>query len=205
MMICTTFISALALLSDSALGNVFLPGPLTSDRNALSALSPAGKKAAGKPQAKIVPNAYIVQLQSPGSITKRASDLHEEFHALARRDPSLDYSVRQNFSSDSVFVGLSLTLHAGDVDSLKAMNNVAGVWNVKRVAAPSAAIERAPISVDKRFSTVPVAGTNYSLPYIIGDLDVNRPHAMTGVDKIHSSGIKGKGMKVAIIDTGMCP
>ncbi len=28
-------------------------------------------------------------------------------------------------------------------------------------------------------------------------------HKMVGIDKLHAAGIKGKGMKVAIIDTGV--
>ena len=51
--------------------------------------------------------------------------------------------------------------------------------------------------------TIPVSGTDYSLPYITRDLDVNRPHAITGVDKAHAAGIKGKGIKIGIIDTGV--
>lgn len=77
------------------------------------------KKAAGKPQPKIVPGGYIVQLEAEGSLTKRAADLHNEFHLLARQDAGLDYSVRETFSEESVFVGLSLNLHDGDVQALK--------------------------------------------------------------------------------------
>jgi len=154
--------------------------------------------------ASIVPNAYIIELKSAGGLSKRASDLHEEFHMMAKRDAALDYTIRQNFTSDSLFVGLSLTLNSGDIQNIENMDNVANVWPIQRMPAPLATISSPTLEArEASYSTVPVPGTNYTLPYITGDLDVNRPHTMTGVDKAHSAGIKGKGMKVAIIDTGV--
>ncbi|KAK8089853.1 peptidase S8/S53 domain-containing protein [Apiospora hydei] len=36
-----------------------------------------------------------------------------------------------------------------------------------------------------------------------GPVDFNSPHRMTGVDKVHEAGIYGKGVRIAIIDTGV--
>ncbi|KAH6707554.1 peptidase S8/S53 domain-containing protein, partial [Leptodontidium sp. MPI-SDFR-AT-0119] len=108
------------------------------------------------------------------------------------------YSVRETFSEESVFVGLSLSLHGGDVQALKDLKNVAAVWPVKTVPAPSAALPR-----DFKKGGANVARADSPLPYITGDLDVNRPHAVTGVDKVHAAGIKGKGIKIGIIETGV--
>jgi len=155
-------------------------------------------------QAQIVHNAYIVELKSTGGLSKRASDLHEEFHELAKRDAAVDYTIRQNFSSESVFVGLSITLNSGNAQNIEDLDNVANVYPIRRIPSPSAVIRSSPIQArEASYSTVPVPGTNYTLPYITGALDVNRPHTMTGVDKAHSAGIKGKGMKIAIVDTGV--
>ncbi len=33
--------------------------------------------------------------------------------------------------------------------------------------------------------------------------DINAPLAMTGVQRLHKKGIKGKGIKIAVIDTGI--
>lgn len=192
---------AFAILFISALGNHQFRRSVAYDQAGFQSLPLAAKKAAGKPHASQVPNAYIIQLESRAPVPKKASDILEEFHSLARRDSSLNYSIRQTFSSESIFVGLSLTLHDGEVNTLKGMKNVAGVWNVGLVSSPSAALRHTPPRWRK--STVPIPGTNRSLPYITGDLDVNRPHAMTGVDKAHAAGIKGKGIKIGIIDTGV--
>lgn len=191
-----------ALLAGNVLSNPSLStGPIPQSPNNFAPPTPESKKAAGKPQPRYVPNGYIVQLQSEGPLTKRALDLQEDFHLMAKRVDGIDYSVRETFSEDNIFVGLSLTLKAGDIQALKSLKNVANVWPIKTVPAPSAVVRRAPLTA--RYEKIPVAGTNYSLPFITGDLDVNRPHEMTSVNKAHDAGIKGKGIKIAILDTGV--
>jgi hypothetical protein len=202
MMLCKKVLPVLVFIFGDVLGNVQFPGPIFNDPNVTYALFPATKKAAGKPEASIASIVYIAQLQTQGPISKPASDLHEEFHIFAKRDTSIDYTAsRQKMSSESIFFGLSLALKAGDVENLKGIKNVAGLWNVEIVTSPSSAIRRAPLP--RRYATVPIAGTNCSLPYISGDLDLNRPHTMTGVDKVHDAGIKGKEIKISIIDTAV--
>ncbi len=39
--------------------------------------------------------------------------------------------------------------------------------------------------------------------HINGTSDITRPLEMTGVDQLHKLGIKGKGVKVGIVDTGV--
>lgn len=41
------------------------------------------------------------------------------------------------------------------------------------------------------------------MSYVVGDIEVNNPHIMAKVDKAHDLGIKGKGVKIAVIDTGV--
>ncbi|KAK0122871.1 hypothetical protein ONS96_009897 [Cadophora gregata f. sp. sojae] len=193
------FLLAAVLLAQNVLGNPssFLPGPIHRKSESAAPLSADSKKSAGKPQAKVVDGAYIVQLKTERSLTKRAADIYSEFHLLARKDAGLDYEVRQTFSEESVFVGLSVNLRGGDVQALKDLNNVAAVWPVRTIPAPSAALPR-----DFK-KAVKEVRADKPLPYVTGELDVNRPHIMTGVDKAHAAGIKGKGIKVGIIDTGV--
>lgn len=154
----------------------------------------------------ILPNTYIVQLQTSGGSTKRDLDPHSEFHQTAKRDAGLSYTTRQSYADQSLFVGLSLTLdNDDDLETLKTLETVAGVWPVVTVDRPAAAAHTKPLSdiLKKRFDSVPVNGTNLTIPYIVGDLDVNRPHTMSGVDQVQAAGIKGKGIKIAVIDTGV--
>lgn len=41
------------------------------------------------------------------------------------------------------------------------------------------------------------------LPYITGDLKPDSALQMSNVDDLHSAGIKGKGVKIAVIDSGV--
>ena len=66
---------------------------------------------------------------------------------------------------------------------LKAEGPVAQAWHAKRVTL-------APVSVNQTFGEG-VAGVNMSI------------HHMTGVDKLHEAGLRGKGVTVAIVDTGV--
>lgn len=159
----------LGLLPRSALCIDQSQGFIANDSVALHSMPPADKKAVDKPRASLIPNAYIIQLESQGSVSKHASDLIEAFHSFVSRNSSIDYSVRQTFSSESIFVGLSLIINSGDVNTLKGIENVVGVWNIGFVSSPSGTIRHIPLA--QRYSKFAVAGTNYSLPYITGDLD----------------------------------
>lgn len=46
-------------------------------------------------------------------------------------------------------------------------------------------------------------GTNITQPFIVGDTEVNNPLSMAKVNELHSQGIKGKGVRIAVIDTGV--
>ncbi|CAG8950797.1 hypothetical protein HYFRA_00003013 [Hymenoscyphus fraxineus] len=201
-MVYTKFLLAAVLFTGNVLSNPsFSTGPIPKSSNNFAPPSSESKKALGKPQPRYVPNGYIVQLQSDGPLAKRALDLHEDFHLMAKRLDGIDYSIRETFLEDKIFVGLSLTLKAGDVQALKSLKNVANVWPIKTIPAPAAVVRRAPLT--RRYEKAVVTGTNYSLPHITGDLDVNRPHEMTGVNKAHGAGIRGRGVKIAILDTGV--
>ena len=50
---------------------------------------------------------------------------------------------------------------------------------------------------------VDIPGTNTTHPFILGDLEVNNPLVMGKVDILHAQGIKGNGMRIALIDTGV--
>lgn len=95
----------------------------------------------------VVPSTYIVQLKAETNGLLRRSDIpHVEFHRLSKK-ADLDYTTRQTYSDSAIFVGLSLTLkNDADLQALKAMDNVIGVWPVQKIPRPLAAIERFVIS-----------------------------------------------------------
>lgn len=44
--------------------------------------------------------------------------------------------------------------------------------------------------------------SNVTLPYITGDILPGASLKMSDVDKLHAAGIKGAGIKIAVVDTG---
>lgn len=88
------------------------------------------------------------------------------------------------FNCEDLFVGVSIESEVDNVDSLLAMEGVANVWPMRSV--PMAA----PIGSGKVMGPETKL-SNYSV------------HQWTGVDKLHAKGIRGKGVTVAIIDTGI--
>jgi subtilisin family serine protease len=149
----------------------------------------------------IIPKTYIVQLKTDPSLLKRsAATAHAAFQQAAK---DLKYSTRQIYNDETIFSGLSLTLESDDdLPVLAAIDNVVGIWPVTLVKRPSAVTKQIP-HLKKIRRQFPGDATTPSIPHITGDIDVNRPHVMSGVDKLHAAGIKGKGIKIAAIDTGV--
>lgn len=158
--------------------------------------------------ATIIDKTYIVQLknlqhgiQIPSK--RDVLDLHEQFHQSTKR-AALAYATRQTYDSPSLFVGLSLTLNNdNDLQTLKGLDNVVGVWPVQTIARPSAAVQLGHLSKKPLDARATYPGTNDTIPHIVGDIQVNNPHTMARVDDVQATGVKGKGMKIGIIDTGV--
>lgn len=134
-----------------------------------------------------IPNTYIVELEHTPS-TKAASLFSQ------RLSGRIQYQVRKEFNNATLFYGLSLTVIDGisQKSDLLEISGVKNVWPVRLVPRPEAFV-----------AAMPSLPSNDTLPHIRGNSDVNRPLKMAGVDKLHEKGIKGKGVKIGIIDTGV--
>jgi subtilisin family serine protease len=178
-----------------------IAGPPSSE----SRLLPPGQEAqAALPGPKAVPNAYIVELK-PGSasLNGRSEPMHARFHKRAE-DAKVDYQVRREFTDTSLFHGLSVDLTRDeDKHALEQLPEVQKVWPVLQVSRPTpvgtfgSATRATNVTVGSPgagLSTDILRGENYTIDYNL---------KMAGVDLLHSHGIKGKGVKIAIIDTGV--
>ncbi|KAK8070173.1 Minor extracellular protease vpr [Apiospora phragmitis] len=101
--------------------------------------------------------------------------------ALAAKVKSAGVKVMKSFKS-GVFHGLSVVAAEDNINTLQAFGEVSKAWPIGRIKlSPSTPL--ATFSDD-------AAAANYSV------------HQWTGVDKLHAAGIFGKGVTVAIVDTG---
>lgn len=138
----------------------------------------------------VVPNSYIVQLaHGPAPRAASAVDLVS----------SLGGSVQQHFEHPDIFHGMVVTLRKpGDATALAEM---AGVKNIR----PNRVIRRSeePVQVQPAAQLARRAGGGSNQTNVPFHGQTNYPHKMTGLDKLHKAGIKGKGITVGIIDSGV--
>ncbi|KAG6058284.1 hypothetical protein E4U17_000185 [Claviceps sp. LM77 group G4] len=99
---------------------------------------------------------------------------------------ALDYlraGTHEKIECGDIFTGAVIETSTENVDSLRQVPGVTNVWPVQSFSIPrSFAFDRPRINDE---------GRNFSV------------HQWTGVSQLHERGIKGKGTKIAIVDTGV--
>ncbi|KAH7104317.1 subtilisin-like protein [Auriculariales sp. MPI-PUGE-AT-0066] len=133
-------------------------------------------------------NNKVIVEYTTDPISSRSSDVASNIHArflenLERRLPRDAFKVKQEYSS-SVFNGAAIEVT--DVQDLKTIATTPGVKSVHPVR-----IYEAPRVTAHDVGSAQKKPGQY-LPIL-----------MTGVDKVHAAGNKGKGIKIGIIDTGV--
>lgn len=133
--------------------------------------------------AAIVPNAYIIQLDPGASFAKRGENAHSEFHK--RASEIIDYSTRHEFTNTSLFFGLSIQVNEDvNASTVKDLPNVLAAWPVRKIPRPR--------SVGYPIGIFNDTGIIYNVTATAGfGANVNSPHSMTDVDRLHDLGIKG--------------
>lgn len=91
-------------------------------------------------------------------------------------------TILRTFSSD-IFTGVSISTTAYTVESLQGLKGISNAWPVQR-------LQLDPVIKTASFSDDAAAG-NYSV------------HEYTGVEGLHRKGVLGKGVVVAVVDTGV--
>ncbi|PTB63157.1 subtilisin-like protein [Trichoderma citrinoviride] len=144
-----------------------------------------------KQNTTVVPNTFIVELQPdfhPGLQPK-------DRFAKTKPGAKPNYRVRHQYNATDIFNGVSVSFDSPV--NLTTLRNTAGVknaWSVALVPRPELRGLRGSPGSNKNET---------KLPDWRGSADVNRPLEMGNVKKLHDKGIKGKGVQVALIDTGV--
>ncbi|HET7788947.1 MAG TPA: S8 family serine peptidase [Myxococcales bacterium] len=124
-------------------------------------------------------HAWLVELSNAPTIEGTSlSTVRNEKNAFraAARQAGIRFSER--FAFDTLFNGVSINADRGQVAALQRIAGVKAIWPVVSVSVPPAAA--------------------------ISEPDLISALSMTGADVAHSSlGLTGKGIKVAIVDTGI--
>ncbi|KAJ7747214.1 subtilisin-like protease [Mycena metata] len=129
-----------------------------------------------------VSNKFIVEVADASDIpSKRALSTHEQLYQ-ALRERKISFEVNKEYDAPGLFVGAALTLT--DVANILNTEGVVAIRPVRTYGRP-----------------VPVSSKKVS-PGDAGLPDSESTHITTGVSKLHSQGITGKGVKIGILDTG---
>jgi subtilisin family serine protease len=156
------------------------------------------------PGLNVVPKAYIIELEPKAKSLDGRSEgnTHARFHKRAEEE-NVDYRVRREFTDASLFHGLSIDVESDeDLEALERLPEVKKVWPVVEMSLPKPvgipSLSELNITAEghpgEGYSTEIIRGENYKIDYNL---------KMAGVEHLHSHGFKGKGIKIAIIDSGV--
>lgn len=155
-------------------------------------------------------SSFIVELKSDASLKKRS---HDEFHKRAT-DLNIDYTVSREFTNTGLFYGLSIKVNGNSTldevnSTLSSIPEVVAVYPNRKVKKPttiqsSVNLTWTGLKLDAALNQtwIPI-NSSPELPHITGTMDTTVALKMADIDKLHAAGIKGKGMKLAFIDTGV--
>ncbi|KAH9484870.1 Minor extracellular protease vpr [Psilocybe cubensis] len=133
-----------------------------------------------------VANKFIVELEDIANIPNKRSfprSLDAIYSSL--RERNVEFEVTKEFDTEGIFVGASVVLN-----DVAAIENTPGIKAIRPV----------------RSFKIPQLAKKHVLT---GKDDPQLPpnplstHLLTGVDKLHAQGIKGAGIKIGILDTGI--
>ncbi|KAK4071885.1 hypothetical protein Trihar35433_3949 [Trichoderma harzianum] len=170
---------------------------VTGSAASLSTVQPAQK-----PNITIVPNAYIIEFEP---------DFHPSLQPQQRfaQTPvgtKAGYQLRNEFNSVDIFSGISVSFHTDvDLESVRKANGVKNAWPVTIVPPPEPYYRNGSPKVKSASSSSQstTASSNTTLPNLRGVSGVNQPLLSVNIQKLHDEGIRGKGVQIGIIDSGV--
>lgn len=147
---------------------------------------------------------FIIQLSPTRDLEARKWTPRDHIHNFERQASSLDFNVRHEYHHTDIFLGLSIQVNgnASDDEVVSQLQDiydvvsVSAVYNVTLPVQPGLFSEAEPSLPDASLKLATAAKA-------AGTANLASSLQMGGVDKVHQAGIKGKGIKIGIIDTGI--
>lgn len=154
----------------------------------------------------VVNKAYIVTLtpRADSRITLQTRGV-DHINAFHRRAIGLDYTVRYEYSTSDAYLGLSIGVssEACDEDIIAQLEAITDVASVSRVYIGSVpTLPDVPKTSHPLLSFANPAALNVAAVAAV-TANLSATLAMGGIDKLHTLGIKGSGIKIGIVDTGV--
>ncbi|XXG96043.1 hypothetical protein Hte_002320 [Hypoxylon texense] len=159
---------------------------------------------------RLVGGAFIVELSDNAAtgndVYPQGLDQHAAFQKRAEVLP-FEYTVAHEYRSPGTYVGLSIrVVGGGDTDSVLAqLKDVPGVLSVSPVYEMFLSDPNIPDNATSIANPFLSYADPPAMPAAVPKPDGNLASTleMAGVDKLHQLGIKGKGVKIGIVDTGV--
>ncbi|KAL7952795.1 peptidase S8/S53 domain-containing protein [Trichoderma compactum] len=170
---------------------------VTGSAASLSTVQPAQK-----PNITIVSNAYIIEFEP---------DFHPSLQPQQRfaQTPvgiKAGYQLRHEFNSLDIFSGISVSFHTDvDLESVRKANGVKNAWHVTIVPPPEPYYRNGSLKakLTSGSSQSTTGNSNTTLPNLRGVSGVNQPLLSVNIQRLHNEGIRGKGVQIGIIDSGV--
>ncbi|KAI1439365.1 subtilisin-like protein [Annulohypoxylon stygium] len=154
---------------------------------------------------RLINRAYIVELIQEGTDPGDYSR-HAQFHEHAAALP-FDYTIAFEYHSPGIYNGLSVRVSGdGDPgDTSTRLGEIPGVLSVNPVYEMFLSDPGVPEDWSVSSDPLRLYDDPPEMPMVSPKPDgkLSSTLEMAGVDKLHQLGIKGKGVKVGIIDTGI--
>lgn len=147
-----------------------------------------------------VPNTFFVRLHNSTAANGR-EDPKVSFHRKCA-EKAVAYDVRYEYNDSELFYGMSVRLaNNQDIETLKTIPEVDRVFPVRWIQQPDVggSFSASASSIRQTLHASSGAPHKRAAP----GADLNSPHRLTGVDAAHAAGIRGAGVRVAIIDSGV--
>lgn len=157
-------------------------------------------------QSRLVPGAYIVRIDPNSEIDPVRGPNNDHFSNFRKQasDLNVKFSVRHKYTNPELFYGLSIQSDLPiDDEALSELPGVLYVEPVHLVAHPTKPVLEDYGFRDLEVKVVDPAVEELSMPNVGEIKGLDSALEMTGVDRLQAAGIKGQGMKIALIDTGI--
>ncbi|KAM3503384.1 hypothetical protein MY11210_008736 [Beauveria gryllotalpidicola] len=170
---------------------------------AIAALA-ATRSAANETPSPVIHGTYFVELDKGANVAAFAQRVTTEANARIRRQ--IDYTPGEGKAGEA-YKAVSITLeNASKINDVESMDDVVKIYPIKMHSLGGIAPSNNGVPKnEKQQSFISEMSKRQATRHALRETNTNAypPHAMMQVDMLHSKGITGRGIKIAMIDTGV--